>query len=150
MSDERRSCELAWLVPVWRRNRPVIIGGTDSERSQIVHSADELITAIRQINREVWEEFGLWVAVTMEGLSDPSLDATIVEDRWHFWYLAEEGDVSLVSVGEAQEPGETPVIFSDFDRIQNAELVPDDVGEVVVREWYENKALSDKIRWRTR
>ena len=153
MSEARgRPCKLAWLVPWWRDGR-LVVGESypdSSERSLTVHSADELLAAVRQISREVWEQFGVWVAVSLEGLGDPSLDAILVGDRWHFWYLAEDGDVSLVSVGDESEPGETPVIFNDFDRLLNAELVSDVIGEAVVREWYDGKRLSDKVRWRTR
>jgi len=116
-----------------------------------VHSADELLTAIRRISREVWDQFGVWGAVSLEeGLADPYLYATLVGGRWHFWYLADEGNVSLASVGDESEPGSTPVIIQDFDEILNAELVPNDVGEEVVREWYEAKRLSDKVQWRER
>ena len=145
-----RPCELAWEAPFWWHGR-LVVGVTDSDsssRSMTVHSADELLATIRRISGEVWDQFGVWVAVCLGDLANPYLYAALVGDRWHFWYLADKGNVSLVSVGDESEPGSTPVIVGDFDEVLNAELVSNDVGEEVVREWYEAKRLSDKVRWR--
>jgi hypothetical protein len=91
--------------------------------------------------------FGVHTAVSLEGWGDPDLSATAVGDRWHFWYLAEDGAASLRSVGDESAEGTTEIIFSDFYDIPNRELVPAAAGETVIREWFEHKRLSDAIEW---
>ena len=125
-ATQNRTCELAWLVPWWRGGRRFVGESSpdSSERRQQASSSDEIIAHIRRVGREVWEEFGAYPAVSLEGLGDPDLYATAVEDRWHFWYLAEGGDVSLRSVGDELAEGASRVIFCDFKDVPNAELLP--------------------------
>jgi hypothetical protein len=147
---QARTCELAWLVP-WRRGGRLHVGESppeSSERRLTVSSPEEVIACVRRIGREVFEEFGAYPAVSLEGLGDPDLYSTAVGDRWHFWHLAEGGDVSLRSVGDESAAGVTRVIFCDFEEVPNAELVPGPAGEAVVREWFAGKRLSDAVRWR--
>jgi hypothetical protein len=103
---------------------------------------------VRRIGREVWEEFGAYPSVSLEGLSEPDLSAAAVGDRWHFWYLAGNGAVYLRSVGDESAAGTTRMILNDFEEIPNAELVPATAGEAVIREWFDHKRLSPAIRWR--
>jgi hypothetical protein len=145
-----RVCELAWLVPWWRGGR-LFVGESapdSSERRLTAHSADEVIAHVRRIGREVREEFGAYPSVSLEGLGDPDLSAAAVGDRWHFWYLAEDGGVYLRSVGDETEAGTIRMIFNDFEDIPAAELVPAAAGEAVIREWFEHRQLSDAIEWR--
>jgi hypothetical protein len=98
----------------------------------------------------VWEEFGAYPSVSLEGLGVPDLNATAVGDRWHFCYLAENWDMYL-SVGDGSEAGTFRAIHSDYEDdfadIPCAELVPAAAGEAVIREWFLHKRLSDAIRW---
>jgi hypothetical protein len=110
------------------------------------HSAEEVITGVRQVGQDCQVRFGVYTAVSLEG-GDPDLSATAIDDRWHFWYLAEDGAMSLRSVGDESAERTTRIIFSDFYYIPNAELVPAAVGEAIIREWVERKRLSDAIRW---
>jgi hypothetical protein len=145
-----RTCELAWLVP-WRRGGGLFVGESppdSSERRLTAHSADEVIAHVRRIGREVCEEFGAYPSVSLQGLADPDLSAAAVGDRWHFWYLAENGGVYRRSVGDESEAGSTRMILNDFEDIPNAELVPAAAGEAVIREWFEHKRLSKAIGWR--
>jgi hypothetical protein len=146
-----RSCELAWLEP-WQDDRGCLVLGSsegrESERSLTVDSVEELLTHLRRISEEVHRWCGYWVAVSLEGLEEPALYATAAGDRWHFWYLADGGAASLRSVGDEAAGGTTPVIFSEFDQVPDAELVPGPAGEQVLREWFDHKRLSDAIRWR--
>lgn len=145
-----RMCELVWQVPWWRGGRlHVGISHPDnSERHLTVFCAEDVIAHVQRVGREVWDEFGVYPAVSLEGLGDPDLVATAVGDRWHFWYLAEEGNVSLRSVGDESAVGECQIILTDIELVPNAELVPQEVGEVVLREWFERKRLADVVRWR--
>ena len=146
----KRVCELAWLVPR-REGERLVVGETadqSSERSLEVETSEELLRQVRRISQEVWEEFGLRVSISLEGLADPTLLVTLVGDRWHFWYINDGEGVSLRSTGDKAAKGRTRVLFSDFDQVPNSELVPGPLGERVLREWFEHKRPSDAIEWR--
>jgi hypothetical protein len=149
--NKRRACELAWQEP-WQNDRGNLVLGADStrssERSLVVDSLQELLVQLRQISDKIHHRCGYWAAVSLEGLEEPALYATAAGDRWHFWYLANGGKVSLRSCGDEAAGGTTPVIFSEFDEMPDSELVSNKDGEQVLREWFEFKRLSDAIRWR--
>ncbi len=146
-AQKQRTCELVWLVPWWRAGR-LVVGESASDRRLTAHSADEVIAHVRRVGREVWEAFGVYPSVSLEGLGEPDLNATAVGDRWHFWYLADNGHVYLTSAGDESEAGTFRAIHNDFEDVPNAELVPGASGEAVIREWFLHKRLSDAIRWR--
>ncbi len=149
-AQKQRTCELVWLVPWWLAGR-LVVGKSEtdsSDRRLTAHSADEVIAHVRRIGREVWEAFGAYPSVSLEGLREPDLNATAVGDRWHFWYLADHGDVYLTSAGDESEAGTFRAIHNDFEDVPNAELVPGAAGEAVIREWFLHKRLSDAIQWR--
>jgi hypothetical protein len=112
-----------------------------------VESVSDLLGELQRISDRVHRWCGYWVAVSLEGLEDPALYVAAVEDRWHFWYLADGGNVSLRSSGDEGAEATFPVIFSEFDDVPDTELVSSAAGEQVVREWFEHKRLSDAIRW---
>jgi hypothetical protein len=154
-SENKRVCRLAWLVPFRLGNRLVVghVSDQSSERSLIVDTLEDLFLHMRRIWREVWQEFGVPVAVTLEGRSPESLYVTEVGELWHFYYMkcaenpAEE--LCLRSVGDESAVGTTRILTDDFKDIPNSELVARSLGEVVVREWFESKRLSKVIRWKT-
>ena len=143
--------EVAWLEP-WQDCRGCLVVGSSadqtSERSMTASSADELLAHLRQVSERVHQWCEYWVAASLGGLEEPSLYAAAVGDRWHFWFLDDGGAVSRRSVGDAAAAGTTPVIFSEFDEVPDAELVPGPAGERVVREWFASGRLSDAIEWR--
>jgi len=147
---KRRACELAWQEP-WQDDRGSLVLGADStrtsERSLVVDSVEELLAQLRKISDKIHRRCGYWAAVSLEGLEEPALYAAAAGDRWHFWYLANGGKVSLRSCGDEAAGGTTPVIFSEFDEVPDSDLVSNKDGEQVVREWFESKRPSDAIRW---
>jgi hypothetical protein len=150
-TEAHRTCELSWLEP-WQDDRGCLVLGSDSgrrtsERSLIVGSIEELLAQLRDIGECVYRWCGYWVAVSLGGLEEPALYATAAGDRWHFWYLADGGKVSLRSCGDKAAGGITPVIFSEFDQVPDADLVPGPCGEQVVQEWFESRRLSSAICW---
>ncbi len=75
-----RACVLAWQVP-WREDGRLVVGESpphSSERQVTVNSLRELFDRLGRIHREVWEQWGVHVAVSLEGLSEPSLYVTRV------------------------------------------------------------------------
>jgi hypothetical protein len=153
-SQPQRACQLRWLVPFRLENSLVVghVSGQSSERSLIVDTLEDLFLQMRRVWREVWQEFGERVAVTLDGFSRESLYVAEVGDLWHFYYmkLADEPDaeLSLRSVDDQSATGTTRILTDDFKDIPNSELVARAQGEVVVREWFEGKRLSQAIRWK--
>jgi hypothetical protein len=147
---ERRTCELFWLLP-WVSDGRLCVGCSqeyEDEGQATARSPEEVVAGVRRASQDCWDRFGVYTAVSLERWGDPDLSVTAVGDRWHFWYLAEDGASSFRSVGDESAEGITEIIFSDFYDIPNAELVPARVAEVVIREWFEHKRLSDVIQWR--
>ena len=66
-----RACELAWLVP-WQTPDGSLHVGSDGERSLVLHSAEQLVAQLRHICGSVRDWCGYWVAVSLEGLSEPA------------------------------------------------------------------------------
>jgi hypothetical protein len=129
------------------------VSGHSSERSLIVDTLEDLFLQMRRVWREVWQEFGERVAVTLDGFSRESLYVAEVGDLRHFYYmkLADDPDeeLSLRSAGDESATGTTRILTDDFRDIPNSELVARSWGEVVVQEWFESKRLSQAIRWKT-
>lgn len=146
---KERTCELFWLLPWWSAGRLYVGCSQDHEDEgrTTARSPEEVLAAVRRASQDCKDKFGVHTAVSLEKWGDPDLSVTALGDRWHFWYLAEEGAASFRSLGDESAEGTTEIIFSDFYDIPNAELVPAEVAEIVIREWFDHKRLSDAIRW---
>ena len=145
-----RTCELFWLLPWWQHGR-LCVGCSqeyEDEGQATARSPEEVVAVVRRASQDCRDRFGVYTAVSLERWGDPDLWVTAVGERWHFWYLAEDGASSFRSVGDESAEGSTEIIFTDISDIPNAELVSVAVAEVVIREWFEHQRLSNVIRWR--